>query len=164
MDICLTSLPHAQHCRAIRFFLWNLEPRSVPLPEKGLTKLGLHLGSIDHLCHWLANWNLAYLDHKASCLLVSTGPSLQVRSTLAISLTQSGTLPQLAGSSWVASQQIPGSVLAASGSLLVRNFSPLGHQPWYLQSLRDVLWGLDDVGCYSTVMTCILNVRIIPSS
>ncbi len=51
------------------------------------------------------------LDHQASCLSVWTGPFPQVSGTLAICSTQSDSLPQVTGSSQVASQRTPGSVL-----------------------------------------------------
>ena len=63
---CLTSPPNFQQCRAMRLFLWNCEPRSLPLPmltvDKGITRHALHLSSVDIAHHWLANWNLAFLE------------------------------------------------------------------------------------------------------
>ena len=48
---CLTLPPNFQQCHAMRVFLWNCEPRSLPLPvcmvDKGITRLLLQLGSID---------------------------------------------------------------------------------------------------------------------
>ncbi len=57
---CLTSGPAAQHCRAMRLYLWNMEPRSrCPLPsltvEAGITRLVLQLGSVDHAFRRLTN-------------------------------------------------------------------------------------------------------------
>ncbi len=75
---CLTSPADFQQCRAIRLFLWNCEPRSVPLPvfsvSKGVTRLALQLGSVDLARRWLANWNLAYLEQRASCRPVTVSP------------------------------------------------------------------------------------------
>ncbi len=68
---CLTSPPNFQQCRAIRLFLWNCEPRSLPLPvltvDKGIMRLTLQLGSVELAHRWLANWTLSYLDHRVSC-------------------------------------------------------------------------------------------------
>ena len=96
---CLTSPADAQQCRAIRLFLWNYEPRSQPLPvltlSKGITRLALQLGSIELARRWLANWNLAYLDRRASCRPLSIS-----------SLTKgSGTLANLSGMVWALSFQ-----------------------------------------------------------
>ncbi len=111
---CLTSPPHTQQCCAIRLFLRNMEPRSVPLPvlsvDKGITRLALQLGSVDLACWWLANWNLAYLEHRALCLPVST-TSLSCTSYLVVSLAQSGSQPQVTGSPQVVSRQSPRSAL-----------------------------------------------------
>ncbi len=79
---CLNSGPAALQCRVIRFYLWNLEPWSrCPCPvnnvDTGMHETVLYLGSIDQACHWLANWNLAYLDCSASCLPPYTRPSPQ---------------------------------------------------------------------------------------
>ncbi len=84
---CLTSPADFQQCRALRLFLWNCEPQSQPLPvftvSKGITRLALQLGSVDLARHWLANWNLAYLDHRASCRPVTVSPLTQGSGTLA---------------------------------------------------------------------------------
>ena len=63
---CLTSPPNFQQCRAMRLYLWNCEPRSLPLPvltvDKSIMRLALQLGSVDIALRWLANWNLAFLE------------------------------------------------------------------------------------------------------
>ena len=92
--ICNPSLYPSQYCPSTKL------------------SLGLHFSSADHAHRWLANWNFTYLERKASCLLVSAVPSLQVCSSLAIVLTQSGTLPHVTGSSRVMALQTPGSVIA----------------------------------------------------
>ncbi len=84
---CLTSPADAQQCRAICLFLWNCEPRSQPLPvvtvSKGITRLTLQLGSLELARRWLANWNLAYLDRRASCHPVTVSPLTKGQGTLA---------------------------------------------------------------------------------
>ncbi len=69
--LCLTLPPSFQQCCAIRLFPWNCEPQSLPLPvltvDKGVTRLALQLGSVELSRHWLANWTLVYLDHRAPC-------------------------------------------------------------------------------------------------
>ncbi len=83
---CLTSPADAQQCRAIRLFLWNCEPRSQPLPvltvSKGITRLALQLGSVELARRWLARWNLAYLDRRASCRPLTVSPLTKGQGTL----------------------------------------------------------------------------------
>ena len=71
----LTSPPNFQQCSAIRLFLWNCEPLSLPIPvctvDKVIMKLALQLGSVDIACHWLANWNLAYRSGVPAVLCLS---------------------------------------------------------------------------------------------
>ncbi len=54
-------------------------------------------GSVHLSRHWLANWNLAYLDHSASCFPQSTRPSPHDL-TLDISAIRSGPLPTVTAS------------------------------------------------------------------
>ena len=72
---CLTLPPNFRQCRAIRLFLWNCEPWSLSLPmltvDKGVTRLTLQLRYVELALRWLANWTLAYLDHRASCRSLS---------------------------------------------------------------------------------------------
>ena len=112
---CLTSLPDFQQCRAIRLFLWNCEPRSLPLPvctvTKGITRLALQLGSVELAHRWLANWNLAFLERRASCRPLSISPLTSGSGTLASLSTQSGSQPQVTGSPRAASLQSPSHLL-----------------------------------------------------
>ncbi len=113
MNVCgpsLTSGPAAQQCRVMRLYLGNLKPRSrcpflVKDVDTGITRMAFYLGSIHQARCWLANWNLVYLDCSAACLPLSR-PSAQ-ESTLSISScsSRSDSLPQVTGSSQVASQQ-----------------------------------------------------------
>ncbi len=84
---CLTSPADAQQCHAIRLFLWSCEPRSQPLPvltgSKGITRLALQLGSVELARRWLANWNLAFLDRRASCRPLTISPLSKGSGTLA---------------------------------------------------------------------------------
>ncbi len=112
---CLTSPPNFQQCRAMRLFLWNCEPRSLPLPvcpiDKGITRLALQLGSIKIARRWLGNWNLAFLVRRASCHPLSVCPLTSGSGALAYMLTLSGSQPQVTGSPRVVSLWSPGSVL-----------------------------------------------------
>ncbi len=112
---CLTSPADAQQCCAIRLFLWNCEPRSQPLPvltvSKGITRLALQWGSLGLARRWLANWNLAYLDHQASCYPVTVSPLTKGSGTLAYLSTLLVSQPQVTGSPRAASARSSGSVL-----------------------------------------------------
>ncbi len=105
---CLTSPAQLQQSGAIRLYLWHCEPCSLPLPVftvgKGITRLTLQLGSIDQARRWLAKWNLAFLEWRASCLPLSVTPVTST-STLASSTTLSGSQPEVAGSLRVAHHQ-----------------------------------------------------------
>ena len=50
--------------------------------SKDITRLGLQLGSVVLARHWLANWNLAYLDRRASCHPLSVSPLSKGSGTL----------------------------------------------------------------------------------
>ena len=71
-DVCLLSKPSTQQCRAIRLYLWNVAPQSVPDPvnntDAGLRQLAFHVGSSEKARRWLSRWNLDYMDRKASCI------------------------------------------------------------------------------------------------
>ncbi len=112
---CLTSPPDFQQCRAIRLFLWDCEPQSLPLPvcmvTKGITRFTLQLGCVELARHWLANWNLPFLERRASCRHLSISPLTSGSGTLAFLSTQSGSQPQVTGSPQAASLQSPGSVI-----------------------------------------------------
>ncbi len=99
----------------MRLFLWKCKPRSLPFPVctvgKGITRLVLQLGSVDIACRWLANWNLAFLEFRASCRPLSVSPLTSGSNTLAYVSTLSGSQPQVTGSLRAASLQSPGSVL-----------------------------------------------------
>ena len=99
----------------MRLFLWNCEPRLLPLPvctvDKGITRLALQLGSVDIAHRWLANWNLVFLERQASCRPLSVSPLTSGSGTLAYVSTLSGSQAQVTGSPRVASQRSPGSVL-----------------------------------------------------
>ncbi len=112
---CLTSPADFQQCRAIRLFLWNCEHRS-RYPSQcllclGITRLALQLGSVDLARRWLANWNLAYLDRRASCRPVTISPVTQGTGTLAYLSTPSDSQPQVTGSPRAAAGRSPGSGL-----------------------------------------------------
>ena len=118
----------------MRLFLWNCEPRLswlLPLPvctvDKGITRLALQLGSIDIARRWLANWNLAFLERRASCRPLSVSPLTSGSGTLAFVSTLSGSQPQVTGSPRVASLWSPGSVLPTFGEATesARQQSPL---------------------------------------
>ncbi len=109
-DVCLMSKPSTQQCRAIRLYLWNLAPQSVPDPvnttDAGLRWLALHVGSIEKARRWLSRWNLDYMDRKATC-----GPQFVVVSSLQddpLAISSSGSLPP-------ASQGIPLSASSIGG-------------------------------------------------
>ncbi len=125
---CWTSQPDFQQSRAIRLFLWNCEPRSLPLPV--CTVVALQLGSVELAHSWLANWNLAYLECRVSCRPLSVSPLTSGSGTLAYVSILSGSQPQVTGSPRVASQRSPGSVLPtfeeATESTRQQTFSPTG--------------------------------------
>ncbi len=56
----------------LEFFLLNLGPQSVPDPvtntDLGINRLAVHVGSTENAGHWLSQWTLDYMDHKASCI------------------------------------------------------------------------------------------------
>ncbi len=94
-DVCLLAKPSTQQCRAIRLYLWNLAPQSVPDPvnntDAGLRRLAVHVGSIEKARHWLSRWNLDYMDRKATCI-----PQFIVVSSLQddpLATSSSGSLP-----------------------------------------------------------------------
>ncbi len=54
--------PSSQQYRAIRLYLWNLAPQSLPDPvnntDSGLKRLAVHVGSIEKVRRWLSQWTL----------------------------------------------------------------------------------------------------------
>ncbi len=86
-DMCLLACLTFQQHRAIRLYIFNLEPQLVANPDSGMTMLVLHSGSVGKAQQWLANWTVTYLAHKAmipgpvSDTIVVSGETPQSRSS-----------------------------------------------------------------------------------
>ncbi len=69
------------------YFCGTVNPGHNPCPvltvPKGITRLALQLGSIELARCWLANWNLVYLDRRASCHPLYAPPLTKGSGTLA---------------------------------------------------------------------------------
>ncbi len=109
-DVCVLNKPSNQQCRAIRLYLWNLTPQSVPDPvnntDSGLQRLVVHVGSIEKARCWLFQWTIDYMDRKATCI-----PQFVVVSSLQddpLATSSSGSLPP-------ASQGLPLSATSIGG-------------------------------------------------
>ncbi len=91
------------------------EPRSLPLPvvtvDKRITRLVLQLRSVDIAHSWLADWNLAFLEWRASCQPLSIPPVSSGSGTLANTSTLSGSQPKVSGSPRVVCHQSLGTIL-----------------------------------------------------
>ncbi len=79
--------------------------------SKGVTRLALQLGSVDLARRWLANWNLAFLERRASCRPLTVSPLTQGQGTLDYLSTPPVSQPQVTGSPRAAAGRSPGSVL-----------------------------------------------------
>ncbi len=119
-DVCLLSKPSTQQCRAIRLYLWNLAPQSVPDPvnntDAGLRRLAVHVGSIKKARRWLSRWNLDYMDRKATCI-----PQFVIVSSLQddpLATSSSGSLPPVSQGIPLSATSIGGEPQQSSASIL----------------------------------------------
>ena len=105
---------HFQQSRAPHYFCafstWSL-PLPVCTVTKVITRPALQLGSVELARRWLAIWNLAFLEHRASCRPLSISALTFRYRYFALSVDSSGPQPQVTGSPRAASLQSPGSVL-----------------------------------------------------